>query len=80
MTLAEIKEMQRQFAELARQHKEMEIREKMSSLIFSETNPNGKIAKKSLDKFVAFATKLSDSLAAEFFELLNPSNFQTVEL
>ncbi len=80
MTFAEIKEMQKQFAEMARSKKEMETKEKMNSFIFSEANPTGKIAKKSSDKFIAFASKLSDNLAAEFFEILNPSNFQTVEL
>lgn len=80
MTLSEIKDMQKQFAEMAKAKKEMETKEKMNSFIFSEANPTGKIAKKSADKFVAFASKLSDPLAAEFFEILNPSNFQTVEL
>lgn len=80
MSLTEIKEMQKQFAEMAKAKKDMETKEKMNAFIFSEANPAGKIAKKSADKFVAFASKLSDNLAAEFFEILNPSNFQTVEL
>jgi hypothetical protein len=74
MTFAEIKEMQKQFAEMARGKKEMETKEKMNSFIFSEANPNGKIAKKSSDKFVAFASKLSDSLKFKFLSKIIPNS------
>jgi len=80
LSLTEIKEMQKQFAELARSKKEFETKEKMSAFVFSESNPTGKISPKSKDKFVAFASKLTDSLASEFFEIIKPGNFHTVEL
>jgi hypothetical protein len=80
MTFAEIKEMQKQFAEMARGKKEMETKEKMNSFIFSETNAKGQILPKAKDKFIAFASKLNDQLAAEFFEIIKSDNFKSVEL
>jgi len=80
LTLDEIKTMKKSFSEMERAKKTLEIKDKMSAFVFSEHNPAGKIATKSKDKFVNFASKLSDDLVKEFFELINPTNFQTVEL
>lgn len=80
MTLAEIKDLQKQFAEMAKFKKETEIKDKMNAFIFSETNAKGQILPKAKDKFIAFASKLNDQLAAEFFEIIKSDNFKSVEL
>lgn len=60
--------------------KAREIEDKLTPLVFSEATPKGRIAPKAKDKVLAFASKLSDQLVKEFFEVLASENFVSIAM
>lgn len=78
--MAQIKDMQKQFNELAAAKKFSETKEKLSAFIFGEANKAGVILPRAKDKVLEFANKLSDTLQAEFFEILKAKSFSVVDL
>lgn len=80
MKLSEIKEMQRKFNEMAAAAKFSETEKKVESFTFSDANDQGVILPKASNAVAQFASKLSDTLQAEFFELFSNKSFRTVDL
>lgn len=80
MKLSEIKDMQRKFNEMAAAAKFSETEKKVESFTFSDTNTQGIILPKASPSVAQFASKLSDTLQAEFFELFSNKSFRTVDL
>lgn len=78
--MAQIKDMQKQFNEMAQAKKFSETKEKLSSFIFGESNKTGVVLPRAKDAVLAFANKLSDPLQAEFFEILKAKSFSVVDL
>ncbi len=79
MSVEQIKGMQAKFSEMERAAKFAETSKKIETLVFSESNKGGTILPKAKDKFAQFAAKLSDTLAAEFFEVMAAGNFKAVQ-
>lgn len=80
LSMSQIKDMQRKFSELEKAQKFAETEKKVSGFVFSESNKAGIVLPKAAQKFAEFASKLPDSMAKEFFDLLGSKSFRTVEL
>lgn len=80
LNLTQIKEMQKQFNEMAKAAKFAETEKKVDAFVFSEANKDGVILPKAKNKIAEFASKLPDAMANEFFEILGSKAFKTIEL
>lgn len=80
LSMSEIKDMQRKFSELEKAQKFAETEKKVSGFVFSESNKTGIVLPKAAQKFAEFASKLPDSMAKEFFDLLASKSFRVIEL
>ncbi len=80
MKMADIKEMQKKFSDLQRAAQFAETEKKVGEYMFSESNKKGILLPKAKEKVCAFASKLSDTLAKEFFDILASKSFRIMDL